>query len=95
MKSPLIPKIGGYLFAVVFIIAGWWITAIAVNSPALPTPDAAVAVLAANIDQLVPYFCTSAWRVIVSLVIGTVLAVPIAHVCARSRTLDTFFAPVL
>jgi NitT/TauT family transport system permease protein len=29
------------------------------------------------------------------LVIGTVLAVPIAHICARSRTLDTLFAPVL
>ena len=95
MKSPLVRKIGGYLFAIVFIIAGWWLTALAVNSPALPTPDAAVAVLLANVDQLVPYFLTSAWRVIVSLVIGTVLAVPIAHVCARSRTLDALFAPVL
>lgn len=93
--SPLMRKIGGYVFAVVFIIAGWWITALLVDSPALPTPDAAVAVLAANVNQLVPYFLTSAWRVIVSLVIGTVLAVPIAHVCARSRTLDTLFAPVL
>ena len=93
--SPLLRKIGGYVFAVVFIIAGWWLTAIAVDSPALPTPDAAVAVLAANADQLVPYFLTSAWRVVVSLVIGTVLAVPIAHICARSRTLDTLFAPVL
>ena len=93
--SPLMRKIGGYVFAVVFIIAGWWITALLVDSPALPTPDAAVAVLAANVSQLVPYFLTSAWRVIVSLVIGTVLAVPIAHVCARSRALDTLFAPVL
>ena len=95
MKSPLVRKIGGYLFAIVFIIAGWWLTALAVNSPALPTPDAAVAVLLANVDQLVPYFLTSAWRVIVSLVIGTVLAVPIAQLCARSRTLDGLFAPVL
>lgn len=95
MKSPLIRKVGGYVFAVVFIVAGWWLTAIAVNSPALPTPAAAAEVLAANAGQLLPYFLTSAWRVVVSLVIGTVLAVPIAHVCARSRTLDTLFAPVL
>lgn len=95
MKSPLLRKIGGYVFAVVFIVAGWWITAILVNSPALPTPAAAVEVLAANFGQLVPFFFTSAYRVIVSLVIGTVLAVPIAHVCARSRTLDALFAPVL
>ncbi|MBR3182577.1 MAG: ABC transporter permease [Eggerthellaceae bacterium] len=95
MKPPLLRKIGGYVFAVVFIFAGWWITAVLVNSPALPTPADAVEVLVANADQLVPYFFTSAYRVIVSLVIGTVLAVPIAHVCARSRTLDTLFAPVL
>lgn len=95
MKTPLARKIIGYVFAVAFIIAGWWLTAIAVNSPALPTPVAAAEVLVANADQLVPYFLTSAWRVVVSLVIGTVLAVPIAHVCARSRTLDTLFAPVL
>ena len=31
-------RIIGYIFAVVFIIAGWWITALIVNSPALPTP---------------------------------------------------------
>ena len=95
MKSPLLRKVGGYLFAVVFIVAGWWITAVLVDSPALPTPAQAVEVLLANADQLVPYFLTSAYRVVVSLVIGTVLAVPIAHVCARSRTLDTLFAPVL
>jgi len=93
--SPLLRKIGGYVFAVVFIFAGWWITAVLVDSPALPTPAAAVQVLVANVGQLAPYFLTSAYRVIVSLIIGTALAVPIAHVCARSRTLDTLFAPVL
>ncbi len=90
-----IRRIIGYVFAVVFIVAGWWITAILVDSPALPTPAATVGVLAQNVALLVPYFWTSAYRVIVSLVIGTVLAVPIAQVFARSRTLDALFAPVL
>lgn len=94
-KSPLARKIGGYVFAVVFIIAGWWITALALQSPALPTPDAAAQQLVANLPTLVPFFWTSAYRVVASLVIGTVLAVPIAHICARSRTLDALFAPVL
>ena len=93
--SPLLRKVGGYVFAVAFIVAGWWVTAALVDSPALPTPVAAVQVLIANVDQLVPYFCTSAVRVVASLVIGTALAVPIVHVCARSRTLDALFAPVL
>ena len=95
MKTPLIRKIGCYVFAIAFIFAGWWATAALVNSPALPTPVDAVTVLVANAAQLVPYFLTSAWRVAASLVIGTALAVPLAQVCARSRTLDGLFAPVL
>ena len=91
----LMRRIIGYVFAVVFIVAGWWITALLVNSPALPTPAATVGVLAANAPVLVPYFWTSTYRVVVSLVIGTALAVPIAHACARSRMLDALFAPVL
>ena len=94
-RPSLVRRIIGYVFAVVFIVAGWWITAVLVNSPALPTPAAAAGVFAQNIPTLMPYFITSAWRVVVSLVIGTALAVPIAQVCARSRTLDALFAPVL
>ena len=88
-------RIVGYAFAVVFIIAGWWITAVLVNSPALPAPGAAAEVFAQNLDTLAPFFITSTYRVVAGLVIGTVLAVPLAQVCARSRTLDTLFAPVL
>ncbi|MBR2836504.1 MAG: ABC transporter permease [Coriobacteriales bacterium] len=95
MKSSLLRKIAGYAFAIVFIVAGWWITALAVDSPALPTPIAAVEVLTANVDALVPYFLTSAWRVVVSLLIGTLLAVPLAQAFTRSPVLDTLFAPVV
>ena len=85
----------GYAFAVVFIVAGWWITAVLVDSPALPTPASAAEVFVKNISIIVPYFLTSTYRVVVSLVIGTALAVPLAQFFARSRTLDALFAPVL
>ena len=88
-------RIVGYAFAVVFIIAGWWLTALLVNSPALPAPAQAASVFAQNLQTLVPFFVTSTWRVVAGLVIGTVLAVPVAQLCARSRTLDALFAPVL
>ena len=94
-RKSLAWKIGGIVFAIAFIIAGWWVTALIVNSPALPTPAATFEVLAANAAELLPYFGISAWRVAISLVIGTALAVPIAHLCARSRKLDSLFAPVL
>ena len=68
-------KIGGYLFAVAFILVGWWATSVALHSPALPTPGATFAVLAANVHALVPDFVVSAYRVVASVAIGTVLAV--------------------
>lgn len=88
-------RIVGYAFAAAFIVAGWWVTAALVNSPALPAPAEAVGVFAQNLGTLAPFFATSAWRVVAGLAIGTVLAVPIAQFCARSRTLDALFAPVL
>ncbi|HAM16657.1 MAG TPA: ABC transporter permease [Eggerthellaceae bacterium] len=92
-------RLFGYAFAVVFIIAGWWITALLLiqvaHTNVLPTPPEAFAVLVDYAGPLVPFFWTSAYRVVVSLAIGTVLAVPIAQAFARSRTLDTLFAPVL
>lgn len=95
MKRALLKRIGGYAFAVVFIIVMWWLTSVVVDSPALPTPLATFGVLAANIPALVPYFLTSAWRIALSIFIGTVLAIPLAHICARSKVLDPLFAPVL
>lgn len=91
----LLKKAGGYAFAVVFIVAGWWITAIALDSPALPTPVDTFAVFASYAIALLPDFWMSCYRVVVSVAIGTALAAPIALVFTRSRTLDTLFAPVL
>ena len=92
-------RIVGYVFAIVFIIAGWWITAVVIQEVwavnVLPTPAETLDVLMASAAELAPYFWTSAYRVVVSLLIGTMLAVPIAHVFTRSRVLDALFAPVL
>lgn len=95
MRGPLVRKVGAYVFAIAFILLGWWATAVLVDSPALPAPDATFGVLSENLPALAPYFLTSAGRVVVSVVIGTVLAVPLAQVCARSERLDALFAPVL
>lgn len=88
-------RIGGYLFAVVFILAGWWITALVLNSPALPSPADTLPVFAKHLNALLPDFCISAYRVVASIALGTVFAVPIALVFARSKVLDALFAPVL
>ena len=94
-RPPFVRRVAGYVFAIVFIVAGWWLTAVLVGSPALPTPAEAADVFARNVGTLAPFFATSMCRVVAGLVIGTALAVPLAQAFARSRTLDTLFAPVL
>lgn len=94
-KREALCRAGGYVFAVAFIIAGWWVTALVLRSPALPTPADTFPVLARYLVVLAPDFATSADRVVVAIAIGTVLAVPLALVCARSQRLDALFAPVL
>ena len=88
-------KIAGYIFALAFIVLGWWLTAALLSSPALPTPDRAASVFLENLATIAPFFVTSTYRVVAGLAIGTILAVPCAQLCARSRTLDSLFAPVL
>ena len=56
MKGPLLRKVGGYAFAIVFVIAGWWLTALLVDSPALPTPADTLPMLSSNAGALWPFF---------------------------------------
>ncbi len=95
MKRSLVSKVLCYVFAVAFILVGWWVTALIVKSPALPTPAATLPVVVQFAGALWPAFWLSTYRVVVSLAIGTVLAVPIALLFARSKRLDALFGPVL
>lgn len=95
MTVRMLRKLGCYLFAIVFIVMGWYLTAIILDSPALPTPQATFPVFCRYATTLLPDFWTSAYRVLASMVIGTVPAVLIALSVARSPRLDALFAPVL
>lgn len=85
----------GYLVAVLILLAGWQITALLVQSPALPTPAATLPVFIESVPILWPEFLTSARRVVVSILLGSLLATPFALVCSRHKTADAIFAPFL
>ena len=85
----------GYLLAIVFIIAGWEVTSLLVNSPALPEPWPAFCMLVENFADLWPAFLVSLYRVVVAMVIGTVIAIPIGLWLGRSPRADAVLAPVL
>ena len=62
-----------YVFAVAFVLAGWQITALALNTPALPGPIETVGVFVRYAGILWPDFLTSLGRLAVSLALGCVL----------------------
>ena len=94
-KHPVLGRIAGYAFAIVFILAGWQFTAMAVHNPVLPGPFDAFSMVAQYFDELWPAFLVSLYRVVVAMLIGTVLAIPLGLACGRSPRADAVFAPIL
>lgn len=88
-------KLMGYLWGTVFVIVLWWVLALAIGSPALPTPDATWPALVDNFTRIMPEFWTSLGRIALSMLIGTVLGVPAGLWIGRSRRGDQIFGPVL
>ena len=88
-------KVLGYVFAIIFILAGWEITALLLDNAALPGPFEAIPMVVTYFDDIWPAFLVSLYRVVVAMCIGTVLAIPLGLVCGRSPRVDAVFAPVL
>ena len=94
-KHPVLGRVAGYAFAIVFILAGWQFTAMAVHNPVLPGPFDAFPMVAQYFDELWPAFLVSLYRVVIAMLIGTVLAIPLGLACGRSPRADAVFAPIL
>lgn len=86
----------GYLGAVAILLLGWELAALAIHSPALPPPTAAISdFVRLFASDLWPNMLVSAWRVIASIALGTVLAVPLGLALGRSPRADAIFAPLV
>lgn len=88
-------KLLGYLWGTVFVIALWWVLAAAIHSPALPSPLDTWPALVDALPAIVPEFGVSLARILLSMLIGTVLGVPIGLWIGRSKRADEIFGPVL
>ena len=80
MRNGFARKLAGYAFAIVFILAGWQLTALAVGNPVLPGPFDAIPMVATYFDDLWPAFLVSLYRVVAAMAIGTVLALSLIHI---------------
>lgn len=97
MKNPrmILKRVGCYLFAIAFVLAGWHITAVLLQTPALPTPAKTIPVFAQYAVSMWPDFLISLERVTLALLIAAVLGVPCGLALGRSPRLDALFGPVL
>lgn len=91
----MLRKALGLVWGTLFTIALWWLLAVVVNSPALPTPLATLPVVAQLWQQILPEFAVSTWRIVLSMIIGTVLGAPLGLLLGRSKRADAIFGPAL
>lgn len=85
----------GLVWGTVFVVALWWVLAVVVDSPALPTPLATLPVLVEELPAILPEFWASLGRLLLAMLIGTVLGVPVGLWMGRSKRGDAIFGPVL
>jgi NitT/TauT family transport system permease protein len=85
------------LLAVAALLALWWIAALLLNQPILPSP---IAVGAAFINELLHgdllgHFLASLWRVIASTFLAIALAAPAGLILGQSRRMNEILSPVI
>ena len=84
-----------WVFGIVFVLAGWEVTALVLDTSALPTPVATIPVFAKWAGTLWPDFLISLYRLAASLALGVVLGVPCGLALGRSPRANALFAPVI
>ena len=89
-------KLVGYAGAIALLLAGWQALAMLVGSAALPGPVPALETfMRLFTSALVPEMLVSAKRVVVSMALGTTLAVPLGLALGRSPRIDAVAAPLV
>lgn len=88
-------RLWGYAWGTVLVLALWWLLAVALGSPALPTPGAAFVSLVENAAAIGPELLVSLGRILIAMALGTALGAPLGLWLGRSRAADTVLGPVL
>lgn len=93
----MIKKILSFGIATATLLIAWHLCSIMIDRPFLPTPyDSVSALVTLFIEgKITVHVIASAYRVTLSLIIATVLAVPLGLCLGRIPAADRFFAPFL
>jgi NitT/TauT family transport system permease protein len=86
------------VWEVASLIANWTISDTQINGVSrniLPGPFDTLSQVAKNAQELQRHFLSSAWRLLLAILIALATAVPIGLVVGRERILDRLFSPVI
>ncbi|MDO8962913.1 MAG: ABC transporter permease [Coriobacteriia bacterium] len=93
--NPVVRRVLGYAGAMLVMLLLWQGASTILGSPALPGPFAALAVFFGRFGEIAPYLLTSAYRVVVSMLIGLAVGAPLGLVLGRSPGADALFGPLI
>ncbi len=92
----LMQKLTYTLIAIIILLASWHILSLLLRTPALPVPLVALQSFAQLLpDELMPHLAISFYRVALSLLIATVLGVPLGLYLGKNQNADEFSAPLI
>lgn len=96
MLKGVFRRITEYGAALAFLGLAWHLAAVMVDKPVLPTPWTALQKFLTLWEQsLWEHFLVSSWRVLASLIISMVTAVPLGLFLGRSEKTDRLLAPLV
>lgn len=82
--------------AILFLVLAWQLLSLILQTPAFPSPRGAITTFIERFSSdLVPHLKISFYRVAVSMIIATVLAVPLGLFLGKNRGADQISAPLL
>ena len=85
-----------YLFVSLTLLGLWWVFSLLINNPAFPPPNHAITSLVESLgDNLLLHLGVSLYRVLVSLVVATLIGVPLGLMIGKNRSLDRYAAPMI
>lgn len=85
-----------FLSSVAILLLLWWLLAVGLKSPAVPLPlDALQSFLQSAQGDLLTHLGVSLYRVLLSLILATLLAVPLGILMGKNPNIDAKMAPIL
>jgi ABC-type nitrate/sulfonate/bicarbonate transport system permease component len=88
-------RVLGYAGAVGVMLVLWQAASLALGSPALPPPAAALGRLVGQFPVLLPHVLYSGYRVVVSLLLGLAIGAPLGLLLGRAGRLDALLGPLV